>query len=149
MGADKERINTHLFNNFSEKRMRLLGHCLSEKMEIFQEHHTALIWLTREELSRYDFHSGDTEGFVNYPLSINGIILSVMFMEMPDQIKISFRSKGGFPTNILASNHFNGGGHKNASGGELKVTMEDALQYFRKILPDYSGLLKEESMKMI
>lgn len=149
MGADKERINTHLFNNFSEKRMRLLGHCLSLKMELFAEYHTALIWLTKEELKEYDFHPGDTEGFVNYPLSINGVILSVFFMEMADQVKISFRSKGNFPTNLLSSAYFNGGGHKNASGGELKMPIEEAVKLFRQVLPRYSDQLKEESLKLI
>lgn len=148
-GADKERINTHLFNNFSEKRMRLLGYCLSQKMEIFPDYHTALIWLSKEELIQYDFHPGDTEGFVNYPLSINGILLSVFFMEMPEQIKISFRSKGSFPTNLLSSAHFNGGGHKNASGGELKLTMQEALKHFREVLPTYSDLLNQEYQKLI
>lgn len=149
MGADKERISTHLFNNFSEKRMRLLGHCLSAKMEIFNEYHTALIWLTNEELKEYDFHPGDTEGFVNYPLSINGIILSVFFMEMPDQVKISFRSKGDFPTNMLSAAYFNGGGHKNASGGELKIPIEEAVKLFKQVLPGYADQLKEESLKLI
>lgn len=149
MGADKERINSHLFNNFSEKRMRLLGHCLSVKMEIFSEYHTALIWLSREELKEFDFHPGDTEGFVNYPLSINGIILSVFFMEMPDQVKISFRSKGDFPTNLLSSAYFNGGGHKNASGGELKIPVEEAVNLFRQVLPRYSDQLNKESLKLI
>ncbi len=148
-GADKERINTHLFNNFSEKRMRLLGHCLSLKLEIFSEYHTALIWLSRDELKEYDYHPGDTEGFVNYPLSINGIIFSVFFMEMQDQVKISFRSKGNFPTNVLSSAHFNGGGHKNASGGELKLPILEAVNLFRQVLPMYSDQLKEESLKLI
>jgi len=149
LGANKERINTHLFNNFSEKRMRLLGHCLSLKMEIYSEYHTALIWLSKDELKEYDYHPGDTEGFVNYPLSINGIVLSVFFMEMPDMVKISFRSKGNFPTNMLSSAYFNGGGHKNASGGELKVPIEEALKLFRQVLPKYSDQLKEESLKLI
>ena len=148
MGADKERINTNLFNNFSEKRMRLLGYCLSQKLEIFPDHHAALIWLTKDELKEYDFHPGDTEGFVNYPLSISGIILSVFFMEMPDNVKISFRSKGNFPTNILSASHFNGGGHRNASGGEIKLPMEEALNLFRKVLPLYANQLSEESLKL-
>jgi phosphoesterase RecJ-like protein len=118
-------------------------------MEIFNEFHTALIWLTKEELKEYDFQPGDTEGFVNYPLSINGIILSVFFMEMPDQVKISFRSKGDFPTNMLSAAYFNGGGHKNASGGELKIPIEEAVKLFKEVLPGYSGQLKEESLKLI
>jgi bifunctional oligoribonuclease and PAP phosphatase NrnA len=98
-GADKERINESLYNDFSEKRMRLLGFCLSEKMEVYPEYKTALIWLSGEELKRFDFHPGDTEGFVNYPLSIKGIVFTAFFMEKRDHVKISFRSKGSFATN--------------------------------------------------
>lgn len=149
MGADKERISAYLFNNFSEKRMRLLGHCLSQKMEIFPDAHTALIWLTKEELKEFDFHPGDTEGFVNYPLSIKGIVFSAFFTEMTDLIKISFRSKGNFATNEFSASHFNGGGHKNASGGEIKVSMTEALDIFRQVLPMYSDQLKKESFNLI
>jgi bifunctional oligoribonuclease and PAP phosphatase NrnA len=149
MGADKERINTYLFNNFSEKRMRLLGHCLSQKMETFPENHTALIWLSKEELKEFDFHPGDTEGFVNYPLSIKGIVFSVFFTEMNDLIKISFRSKGNFATNEFSSKYFNGGGHRNASGGEIKVSMAEALNLFRQVLPLYSEQLNKESLNLI
>jgi len=149
MGADKERISDFLFNNFSEKRMRLLGYCLSQKMETFPDQHTALIWLSKEELKEYDFHHGDTEGFVNYPLSIKGIVFSVFFMEMADRIKISFRSKGDFPTNEFSAAHFNGGGHRNASGGEIKLSMTETLDLFRTVLPMYSDQLKKESLNLI
>jgi len=143
-GADKEKINESLFNDFSEKRMRLLGYCLSEKMEIFPEHRTALIWLTAEELKRFDFHPGDTEGFVNYPLSIRGVVFSAFFMEKHDLVKISFRSKGSFPTNDFSGVHFNGGGHRNASGGETKLPMKEALDLFRGLLPRYSEKLEKD-----
>jgi phosphoesterase RecJ-like protein len=142
-GADKERINESLYNNFSEKRMRLLGYCLSEKMEIFVQHRTALIWLSTEELKRFDFHPGDTEGFVNYPLSINGIVFSAFFMEKHDHVKISFRSKGCFSTNEFSGAHFNGGGHKNASGGEIKLPIAEALRLFRSLLPQYTERLQK------
>ena len=145
MGADKERINTLLFNNFSEKRMRLLGHCLSQKMEIFPAYHSALIWLSKEELKEYDFHPGDTEGFVNYPLSIKGIVFTAFFMEMYDVIKISFRSKGNFATNEFSETHFNGGGHRNAAGGEIKLPMPEVLKLFRQVLPMYKDQLTKES----
>lgn len=148
-GADKERINDFLFNNFSEKRMRLLGYCLSKKMEIFPEHHTALIWLSKEELKEYDFHPGDTEGFVNYPLSISGIVFSAFFTEMSDVVKTSFRSKGNFATNEFSATHFNGGGHRNASGGEIKVPIVEALDLFRQVLPMYSDQLFKESLNLI
>jgi len=143
-GADKERITESLYNNFPEKRMRLLGYCLSEKMELYPEHRTAIIWLTAEELKKYDFHPGDTEGFVNYPLSVKGIVFSAFFMEKHDYVKISFRSKGSFPTNEFSGVHFSGGGHKNASGGETKLPMSEALTLFRKLLPQYSELLKKD-----
>ena len=143
-GADKEKINESLYNNFSEKRMRLLGYCLSEKMEIFPEFRTALIWLSAEELKRFDFHPGDTEGFVNYPLSVRGVVFSAFFMEKHDQVKISFRSKGSFATNDFSGVHFNGGGHRNASGGETKLSMEAALALFRELLPQYSERLEKD-----
>jgi bifunctional oligoribonuclease and PAP phosphatase NrnA len=149
MGADKEKISNYLFNNFSEKRMRLLGYCLSQKMEIFPNEHSALIWLTKEELKEFDFHPGDTEGFVNYPLSIKGIVFSVFFMEMADIIKVSFRSKGNFATNEFSAAHFNGGGHRNAAGGEIKLPMPEALNLFRKVLPMYSDQLIKESLILI
>ncbi len=143
-GADKEKINESLYNNFSEKRMRLLGYCLSEKMEIFPQYRTALIWLSAEELKRFDFHPGDTEGFVNYPLSVKGVVFSAFFMEKHDQVKISFRSKGSFATNDFSGAHFSGGGHRNASGGETKLPMAEALALFRELLPQYSGKLDKE-----
>lgn len=143
-GADKDRINESLFNDFSEKRMRLLGYCLSEKMEIFPQYRTALIWLTAEELKRFDFHPGDTEGFVNYPLSVRGIVFSAFFMEKHDLVKISFRSKGSFPTNDFSGVHFNGGGHRNASGGETKLSMKEALARFRELLPQYTERLEKD-----
>ena len=143
-GADKERINESLYNNFSEKRMRLLGYCLSEKMEIFPEFRTALIWLSAEELKLFDFHPGDTEGFVNYPLSVRGVVFSAFFMEKHDHVKISFRSKGSFATNDFSGVHFNGGGHRNASGGETKLSMEEALAIFRALLPQYSDRLEKD-----
>ena len=144
IGADKEKINESLYNNFSEKRMRLLGYCLSEKMEIFPQYRAALIWLSADELKQFDFHPGDTEGFVNYPLSVKGVVFSAFFMEKHDQVKISFRSKGSFATNDFSGVHFNGGGHRNASGGETKLPMEEALALFRELLPQYSDKLEKD-----
>jgi phosphoesterase RecJ-like protein len=128
--------------------MRLLGHCLSQKMEIFPAYHSALIWLSKEELEEYDFHQGDTEGFVNYPLSIKGIVFTAFFMEMSDNIKISFRSKGDFATNEFSATHFFGGGHRNAAGGEIKLPMCEALKLFRQVLPLYKDQLNKESKKL-
>jgi phosphoesterase RecJ-like protein len=146
-GADLYRIQEALFNNNSENRLRLLGLALSEKMEIFPEYHTAVIALSAEELKRYNFKIGDTEGFVNYPLSIKGIIFSCFFMENEDKVKISFRSKGGFAVNEFSANHFSGGGHMNASGGESRKSLREAVKDLVDLLPEYAEKLEEESKK--
>ena len=145
LGANKDRINEVLFNTSSEERLRLLGYALSEKMEIFPEYHTAIISLNREELKKYNFKNGDTEGFVNYPLSIQGIIFSAFFMENEDKIKISFRSKGGFAVNQFSSDHFSGGGHFNAAGGESRLSLREAIQKLIDLLPDYAETLAKEA----
>ncbi len=144
IGADKEKVNEALYNNFSEKRMRLLGYCLSEKMEVFPEFRTALIWLTSAELKKFEFQTGDTEGFVNYPLSISGIVFTAFFMEKNGQIRLSFRSKGNFAVNEFSSAHFGGGGHRNASGGDTKLSMKEALLLFKGLLPQYAEQLNKD-----
>lgn len=145
LGADQYRIQEVLFNTNSENRLRLLGHALSKKMQIFPEYHTAIIALTNAELKRYNFKIGDTEGFVNYPLSLKGIIFSIFLMENEEKIKMSFRSKGGFPVNEFAANHFSGGGHRNASGGESRLTLKETLKELVALLPKYSKILEAES----
>ena len=118
-GIDKDRIYSNVYHNYSEDRYRMLGFTLSEKMKIYPEYHTALIWLTNEEQKRYNPKKGDTEGFANIPLNIERIIFSVFIREDNDFIKISFRSQGSFPSNKFASQCYNGGGHLNAAGGEF------------------------------
>lgn len=146
-GADQYRIQEALFNTNTEDRLKLLGFALSEKMQIFPEYHTAVISLSAEELKKYNFRIGDTEGFVNYPLSIKGIIFSCFFMENEDKIKISFRSKGGFAVNEFSASHFSGGGHRNASGGESRKTLSESVADLIGLLPEYAALLEEESKK--
>lgn len=145
-GADQLKIQEALFNTNSEDRLRLLGYALSEKMELFPEYHAAIIALTREELRKYNFKIGDTEGFVNYPLSIKGILFSVFFLENEEKIKLSFRSKGGFAVNELAAKHFNGGGHHNAAGGESYQSMGEAIQRLITLFPQYAEALERESL---
>ncbi len=145
LGADQYRIQEALFNTNTENRLRLLGHALSKKMQIFPEYHTAIIALSSEELKRYNFRNGDTEGFVNYPLSLKGIIFSIFLMENDEKIKMSFRSKGGFAVNEFSASHFSGGGHRNASGGESRLTLKETLKELVALLPKYSEILEEES----
>jgi phosphoesterase RecJ-like protein len=135
-GIAKERILNLIYNNFSEERMRLMGFSLNERMVLIPEYQTAYIFLTRNDLAAFKYTKGDTEGFVNMPLSISRIIFSTLFIEKEGFIKISFRSKGKFPVNLFASEYFSGGGHLNASGGEYPDTLKNTVGYFKKILKE-------------
>ncbi len=137
-GIDIQDIYSRIYDNYSEHRMRLMGYALDKKMVILAGKHTGYIWLTKEELDRYGYVIGDTEGFVNLPLSVEGIRFSALFLELGDKIKISFRSKGSFAVNKFSSAYFNGGGHLNAAGGECTMTMEETLKKFESLLEDYA-----------
>jgi bifunctional oligoribonuclease and PAP phosphatase NrnA len=143
IGINKEEIHQKVFDNYSANRQKLLGHVLLNKMIILQEYATGYIWLTKQELKEFKFKQGDSEGFVNFPLSIKGVNFAAFFMEREDHIKISFRSRGNIPVNTMMSEHFSGGGHKNAAGGdEYKLNLEDTLQKFLSLLPKYATILK-------
>ncbi|WP_372776351.1 bifunctional oligoribonuclease/PAP phosphatase NrnA [Mangrovibacterium sp.] len=136
-GVNPEEIHGRVFDNYSIDRMKLMGHCLSECMEVFPEYHAAVMYLSKETQKRFNYQKGDSEGFVNMPLSIQGIHFSAFFTENDDQIKASFRSKGEFAVNEFATAHFNGGGHRNAAGGEVFSSLESTVERFRKLLPEY------------
>ena len=140
---DKDVIYSRVYNNYSEARFRLLGFTLSQRMEIYHDLHAALIYLSRDDQAQFNFSKGDTEGFVNYPLSIRNIIFSTFIREDEGLIKLSFRSQLTFPCNEFAAEFFNGGGHLNASGGEFYGTFEDALQVYAEGLKSYEKKLKE------
>lgn len=135
-GIEKDRIQNLIYNNFSAGRMRLLGYSMYQKMVVLPEYQTAYISLSKAELASFDYVKGDTEGFVNMPLSISGIHFSVLFIEKDGFVKLSFRSKGSFPSNLFASEFFYGGGHLNASGGEYPDTLENTINYFLKVLKE-------------
>lgn len=141
-GINKDEIYSNVFHNFKEERLRLLGYILSQRMKIYDEYNAALLWLSKEDQQQFKFVKGDTEGFVNYPLSIKGIIFSVFIREDKDLIKISFRSQGKFPANEFAGKYFNGGGHLNASGGEFHGTIEQAIELFESGIEHYKETLK-------
>jgi bifunctional oligoribonuclease and PAP phosphatase NrnA len=143
-GIEKEKILDALYNNYSPERMRLLGHALNRKMTVLPEYKTAYIILTKEDLKEYNHIKGDTEGFVNLPLSIKGISFAVLFIEKENFVKLSFRSKGNFPVNEFASRYFSGGGHLNASGGEYYDTLENTVSFFMKVLKENCDKLKGE-----
>jgi phosphoesterase RecJ-like protein len=136
-GAIPTAIHEAIFDTNSESKLHLLGHALRNKMRVLPDYRTAFISLSQKELKEYHFKKGDTEGFVNYALSIKNIVLAAFFIENEDIIKVSLRSKGTFDVNKLARTHFNGGGHVNASGGNTDESLEDAVKRFVAILPDY------------
>jgi phosphoesterase RecJ-like protein len=131
-GIDKDLIYRKVYQVYSESRLRLMGYVLYEKMKVYPKVRTALITLSQEEMKRFHYTTGDTEGFVNLPLSMGEIDFSVFIREDPDYIKISLRSVGDFPCNEFAAKYFNGGGHKNASGGEFYGSLPDAVAAFER-----------------
>ena len=136
---NKDRIYNKVFNNYSEGRLRLMGYVLYEKMKVYPDHHAALITLTRDEMSRFNFVKGDTEGLVNIPLQMKGIHFSVFLREDTEKelIRVSLRSQGTFPCNKFAGKYFNGGGHLNASGGQYDGSLDEAVSLFEKGLEEF------------
>ncbi len=138
-GADKEKLYRQLFATSSENCLRLRSYALLKKMEVFNDDHAALITLSRDELNRFHYVKGDTEGLVNVPLNIPGVTYSCFMRQEADCIRVSMRSKGDFPVNLVCKDHFGGGGHLNAAGGEFYGSLEDAAALFRSILSDNSN----------
>jgi phosphoesterase RecJ-like protein len=141
-GIEREEIFNRVYNNFSVDRMRLMGYALDKRMVIIPEYKSAYIYLTKKDLTDYNYVKGDTEGFVNLPLSIKGIVFSTLFIEKENHIKLSFRSRGKFPVNEFASLYFSGGGHLNASGGDYYDSLENTIAYFMKVLKENIWQLK-------
>jgi phosphoesterase RecJ-like protein len=136
-GAENAAIHNLVYDNNTEARLKLLGHCLGQKLVVFNELGTAYISLSQEELKQFNYKKGDTEGVVNYALSIQQVRFSAFFVERDGIIKISFRSKGKFDVNQFARLHFNGGGHANAAGGMSEVTLQETIAKFTALLPQY------------
>ncbi len=137
-GIDVERIHRMVYDTYTESRMRLLGKCLGTNLKVLPEFSTAYIWLSKDDLANFDYQQGDTEGVVNYALSIQNVAVAALFTERDDRIRVSLRSKGDFSVNELARAHFNGGGHRNAAGGDVFKPMAETLKWFESLLPAYS-----------
>ena len=146
-GVDKEALTRRLFMTTSASSMRLNAYALLKKMELFADDHAALIVLSREELNRFHYSKGDTEGLVNKPLEIPGIVYSCFLREETDLIKVSMRSVGSFPVNAICADHFGGGGHLNAAGGEFYGSLDQCAELFRSILKDNSQKYKQHLNK--
>ncbi|MBL7956029.1 MAG: DHH family phosphoesterase [Flavobacteriales bacterium] len=136
-GVDLDQVHNAISDTNSADRLRLLGFTLQERMTVLPDLRTVIIGLGQEELKRFQFKQGDTEGFVNYGLSIKGMRLAAFFMEHPDLVKISLRSKGDLPVDRFLKEHFNGGGHANAAGGRSELSLEATVQRFMSLLPAF------------
>lgn len=141
LGANPTLVSKLIYDTNTVERLRLMGYVLSEKLTVLNEYNTVYMTLSQEELKKFGSQTGDTEGFVNYGLSIEGIQFSVMIYERKDEIKLSFRSLGEFSVNDFARNHFEGGGHRNASGGSSKLSLKETVEKFLSVLPLYKDQL--------
>ena len=141
LGANPTQVSKLIYDTNSLERLRLMGFVLGEKLKVLPEYRTAYMTLSADELKKFGSQTGDTEGFVNYGLSVKGIRLSVMIYERKDSIKLSLRSLGNFNVNEMARKYFEGGGHRNASGGTSNLSLEKTLQKFLEILPEYKNQL--------
>lgn len=140
-GINKDKIYQQACNTLNESSLRLNGYAISEKMQIFPEHQCALITLNADELKRFCYEKGDTEGLVNKPLAMPEVTWSVYLREDPNQIKISMRSKGQFPVNKVCSEAFGGGGHLNAAGAEFQGSLAECVEKLKAVMADYDSYL--------
>jgi phosphoesterase RecJ-like protein len=136
-GIDIPHINHQVYNSYTEGRVRLLSYALGPKMELLENGQAAYISLTENELRKFHFKQGDSEGFVNYPLSIETVKMSAMLIENHKFIRVSLRSRGDVDVNAFARRYFDGGGHKNASGGKSTDTMEETIERYKRAVAEY------------
>lgn len=141
-GVDDIRLQDMIFNSMEEKHLRLLGHCLYNRLEILEEFYTGIITLSKEDYEKYSISRGDTEGIVNFLLQLKKVKLAVFIHEQPTITKLSLRSKGDFSVQEIAKQHFKGGGHKNASGGSSYAGLKATVKKFKSLLPAYKSQLE-------
>ncbi len=143
-GVDDNKVQNLIFNSLPTKSIKLLGHCLANRMELLPEYRTGIIYLTKQDYEDFDIQRGDTEGIVNYLLKMKDIVFAAFIAEQPKIVKLSLRSKGDFSVENIAKSYFRGGGHKNASGGASFQPLSSTLKKFKEILPVY----KEELLRV-
>jgi len=141
LGAQNWKIHEHVFNSSTESRLKFLGFCLLNRLEVIPEYNAAVFAIESNDLKQFNVTTGDTEGLVNYALSVSGIRLAALIIDRKERIKLSLRSIGDIPCNEICSRFFDGGGHKNAAGGHSQGTLEETVQKFKTILPEYKNLL--------
>lgn len=139
-GVDDQALQDTIFNSLKVKHLRLLGHCLANRMEILADAGVGIIHLTKKDYAEFDIQRGDTEGIVNYLLYVKNIQIAAFVTEQPTIIKLSLRSKGDISVQEVATKYFNGGGHKNASGGGVYASLHDVIDKLKKVLPAYTQI---------
>ena len=147
LGADVAKVSKLVYDNNSLSRLRFMGFALSERLEIMEQYKTAYFAISAEDLKKFSSQTGDTEGLVNYALSVKGVTMAAIIIEREDAVKLSFRSVGDFAVNELSAEHFEGGGHKNAAGGVSRVGMQETVDKFLKLLPQYEKQLQNNQKK--
>lgn len=140
-GVDARKVHGLIYDTFSETRLRLLGYAINERMLVWDDLRTALIYLTKEDLKKFNYKVGDTEGVVNFALSMDKVNMAILVTDKDKKVRLSFRSKGEFSVNDLARNHFNGGGHRNAAGGKMSEPIMEVVEDIKKVLQDYKDQL--------
>lgn len=140
-GLQHGKVHEAIYDNFSETRLRFIGNVLLNRMQVFYEYNTALIAIPAADLLKYDIKTGDTEGLVNYPLSIEGIKMAAIIIDRGEERKCSFRSKGEVDVNTFARTYFGGGGHFNAAGGQTTDTLETAVEHFITAMKENKDIL--------
>ncbi|MFC2126245.1 bifunctional oligoribonuclease/PAP phosphatase NrnA [Bacteroidota bacterium] len=137
LGADTSKVGTLIYDTNSFDRLKFIGFALSQRLKFLPEYHTAYFVISADDLNRFNSKTGDTEGLVNYALSLDDAVMGALIMERDGQVRISLRSKGDFSVNEFARKHFDGGGHMNAAGGNSYVSLEETVEKFEHILKDY------------
>lgn len=141
-GINHTKVHRLIYDNNSETKLRFLGFCLTSCLTILPETHTAYIFLSEKDIAPFNIQTGDTEGIVNYALSMKNIVFAALFKEDKGFVKMSFRSKGEFDVNYFSRNHFNGGGHRNAAGGRTEAPFLETVKKFEALLPKYNQALQ-------
>ena len=136
-GVDDYYLSDKIFNSMKEKHLRILGHCLANRMNIIPEYGAAYIYLNRKDYIDFDIQRGDTEGIVNYMLKMDNVVLAGLISEQPTIVKLSLRSKGDISVQEICRQHFNGGGHKNASGGVVYKPLSYVLRKLEEVIPQH------------
>jgi phosphoesterase RecJ-like protein len=147
LGADIAKVGRYIYDNNSLDRLKFTGYALNNKLKVIKDLRTAYFWISSEDLKKYKSKTGDTEGLVNYALSLKGVVFAAVIIERPETIRISLRSKGDFSVNDFARDHFSGGGHPNAAGGKSDLSLEETVAKFEKIIKAYKQQLNKNFYK--